>query len=215
MACSIRILRIHGYNKRFPKWNQLNEQELEDKIWKFTNEPISKNKLCAKVKGRKENCLKKINEMVQTSQLREKDETNRKLYVRLDYMKRDEFDFGFEFQKNLLGDTREVIKKAKYPMFKKIRKGEYMPRGELIGSVGHAFQVMNFYYSSLLLFISRTNLQRSIGIITKPEADRRNKKCENALNDHFKKLQSENKRESKAIKQYLKNKIYSIENFKI
>ena len=66
-----------------------------------------------------------------------------------------------------------------------------------------------------MLFISRINLQWSLGLMTKPEADRRNKKCENALSEHFKKLQSENRREAKAIKQYFLHKIYKTENFRI
>ena len=43
----------------------------------------------------------------------------------------------------------------------------------------------------------------------------RNKKCENALSEHFKKLQSENGREAKAIRQYFLHKIYKTENFRI
>ena len=91
-------------------------------------------------------------------------------------------------------------------------QGEYRFRTEV---VKHNFEVMSFYYGALMLFISRINLQRSLGLLTNPEADRRNKKCENAISEHFKKLQNENRREAKAIKQYFLHKIYKIENFRI
>jgi hypothetical protein len=212
----------------------LNEQELEDKIWENSGVPISKTDLWRLVKGDKKTCFDKIDEMVQTSQLKEIPEGNKKLYVRLDSIKKVEFEFGFEFQKRMLELSRSVIKKMKYPMFKRIgiyktsrfvhlgfdsktvididKKGEYKPRNKVIQT---NFENMSFYYGALLLFISRTNLQRSLGVLTKPEADRRNKKCENALSEHFKKLQSENRRESKAIKQYFLHKIYKTENFRI
>ena len=212
----------------------MNEQELEDKIWEFTKEPRTKNELCSLVKGRKENCLKKINEFVQTSQLKETFEKNTQVYVRLDSMKKEEWEFGFHFQKRMLELSRSAIKKMKYPMFKRIgiyktsrfvhlgfdsktvtdidKKGEYKPRTNVVQT---NFENMSFYYSALLLFISRTNLQWSLGLLTKPEANRRNKNCENALSEHFKKLQSENRREAKAIKQYFLHKIYKIENFRI
>ena len=170
--------------------------------------------------------------MVQTSQLKEKPEGNKKMYVRIDSIKKAEFDFGFEFQKRMLEHSRSIIKKMKYPMFNRIGiykttaykhhlkrtvldmdlQGEYRFRTEV---VKHNFEVMSFYYGALLLFVSRTNLQRSLGLMTITEADRRNKKCENALSEHFKKLQTENKREAKAIKQYFKHKIYKIDNFRI
>lgn len=212
----------------------MNEQELEDKIWEFTKEPITKNKLCTKVKGKKANCLKKINEFVQTSQLKETFEKNTQVYVRIDSMKKEEFEFGFQFQKRMLELARIGIKKMKYPMFKRIgiyktsrfvhlgfdsktvididKRGEYRCKNKLVQT---NFDNMSFYYGALLLFISRTNLQWSLGLMTKPEADRRNKNCVNALSEHFKKLQDENRREAKAIKQYLIHKIYKTENFRI
>ena len=210
----------------------MNEQELEHRIWNYSGVPISKNELWRLVKGHKKTCFDKIDEMVKTSQLKETTEKNKKLYVRLDSIKKFEFEFGFEFQKRMLELSRSVIKKMKYPMFKKIgiykttrwshglgksireidKKGEYVPRTK---EVKTNFDNMSFYYSALLLFITRTNIQRSLGLLTKPETDRRNEKCENALNEHFKKLLNENPRESNAIRQYLHHKIYSIENFRI
>jgi hypothetical protein len=210
----------------------LKEQDYEDRIWENSGVPISKTDLWRLVKGDKKTCFDKINEMVQTSILKETTEKNKKMIVRLDSIKKAEFEFSFEFQKRMLELSRSVIKKMKYPMFKKIGiykttvwkhhlkrsildmdiQGEYRARSKV---VKHNFEVMSFYYSALLLFISKTNLQRSLDLMTKPEADRRNKKCENALSEHFKKLQSENRREAKAIKQYFKHKIYKIDNFRI
>ena len=212
----------------------MKEQDYEDKIFENSGVSISKTDLWRLVKGDKKTCFDKINEMVQTSQLKEIPEGNKTKYVRIDSIKKVEFEFGFEFQKRMLELSRSVIKKMKYPMFKRIgiyktsrfvhlgfdsktvididKKGEYQPRTRVIQT---NFENMSFYYGALLLFISRTNLQRSLGVLTKPEADRRNKNCENALSEHFKKLQSENRREAKAIKQYLIHKIYKTENFRI
>ena len=212
----------------------MKEQDYEDKIWEFSGVPISKTDLWRLVKGDKKTCFDKINEMVQTSQLKEIPEGNKIMYVRLDSIKKAEFEFGFEFQKRMLELSRSVIKKMKYPMFRRIgiyktsrfvhlgfdsktvididKKGQYEARTEIVRG---NFDNMSFYYGALLLFISKTNLQWSLGLLTKPEADRRNKKCENALSEHFKKLQSENRREAKAIKQYFKHKIYKIDNFRI
>ena len=214
----------------------MNEQELEEKIWENASSWISKTKLWKSIKPKcdKKTCFDKIDEMVQTSQLKEIPEGNKKLYVRLDSIKKVEFEFGFEFQKRMLELSRSVIKKMKYPMFKRIgiyktsrfvhlgfdsktvididKKGEYKARTNVVQT---NFDNMSFYYGALLLFIARTNLQRSLNLITNPEADRRNKKCENALSEHFKKLQSENGREAKAIRQYFLHKIYKTENFRI
>ena len=212
----------------------MKEQDYEDKIFENSGVSISKTDLWRLVKGDKKTCFDKIDEMVQTSQLKEIPEGNKKMYVRLDSIKKFEFEYGFEFQKRMLELSRSVIKKMKYPMFKRIgiyktsrfvhlgfdsktvididKKGEFKPRTK---EVQVNFDNMSFYYSALLLFISRTNLQKSLGVLTKPEADRRNKKCENTLSEHFKKLQSENRREAKAIKQYFLHKIYKTENFRI
>ena len=74
---------------------------------------------------------------------------------------------------------------------------------------------MAFYYTALLLFISRANLQLSLGLISKSVAEKRIKKCENALEYHFKKLLSDNPRDSNAIRQYYKHKIFGIDRFRI
>ena len=213
--------------------DRMTDEELEDKIWNVCSvEMPSKSKIWGKVGGSRNKCFDKINEMVQTSQLKEIPEGNKIRYVRIDSIKKAEFEFSFEFQMRMLELSRSVIKKMKYPMFKKIGiykttvwkhhlkrtildmdiQGEYRCRSEIVKA---NFDNMSFYYGALLLFISKTNLQRSLGLMTKLEANRRNEKCENALSEHFKKLQSENRREAKAIKQYFKHKIYKIDNFRI
>ena len=92
------------------------------------------------------------------------------------------------------------------------KKGEYKPRTE---SVKTNFENTAFYHEALLLFISRINLQRSLSLITKPVSQRRIKRIEKILDNHFKKLQSENPRESVAIRQYFKHKIHGTMNFRI
>ena len=92
------------------------------------------------------------------------------------------------------------------------KNGEFKPK---TGKIKAGFENMETYSNTLLLFITKTHLQRSLRLITKPEAERRIKKCENALEDHFQKLQNENPRDSNAIRQYFKHKIFEIENFRI
>ena len=198
----------------------MHEQELEDKIWKFASEPKNKSKIHAKTKGRRDNCFKKINEMIQTGQLRITNEGEKEIkVVRIDSIRKEEFESTFKFQVRMLTESRAVIKKLKKPLFQKIRslqvidkKGEFKPRTK---EVKGNFENMEFYSSALMLFTTRTHIQRSLGLLTKPEAERRIKKCENALEDHFQKLQNENPRDSNAIRQYFKHKIFEIENFRI
>ncbi len=211
----------------------MNEQELEHKIWESTGEPINKTNVHGKTRGRKDNCFKKIDEMIQTGQLRITNEGEKEIkVVRVDSIRKEEFESTFKFQMKMLANSRAIIKKLKKPMFQKIgiyktsewssglrrsikvtdKKGEFKPRtNEVKGN----FENMEYYSSALMLFTTRTHIQRSLRLITKPEAERRIKKCENALEDHFQKLQDENPRESNAIRQYFKHKIFGIENFRI
>ena len=197
----------------------MKEQDYEDRIWEFSNVLRSKTDLWRLVKGDKKTCFDKINEMVQTSQLKEIPEGNKIMYVRIDSIKKAEFESTFKFQVKMLTDSRVVIKKLKKPMFQKIRslqivdkKGEFKPRTK---EVKGNFENMEWYSSALMLFTTRTHIQRSLRLLTKPEAERRIKKCENALEDHFQKLQNENPRDSNAIRQYFKHKIFGIDNFRI
>lgn len=211
----------------------MNERELEDKIWEFTAEPINLTNLHRKIRGRKDNCFKKAHEMIQTSQLRITNEGEKEIkVVRIDSIRKEEFESTFKFQVKMLAISRSIIKKLKKPLFQKIgiykttewlsglrksiqvtdKKGEFKPKTK---EVKTNFENMEVYSSALMLFTTRTHIQRSLGLITRPEAERRIKKCENALEDHFQKLQSENPRESNAIRQYFKHKIFGIENFRI
>ena len=211
----------------------MNEQELEHKIWEFANEPRNKTKIHAKTKGRKDNCFKKIDEMIQTGQLRITNEGEKEIkVVRVDSIRKEEFESTFKFQMKMLAISRSVIKKLKKPMFQKLgiyktsewssglrrsiqvtdKKGEFKPRTK---EVKGNFENMETYSSALMLFTTRTHIQRSLGLLTKPEAERRIKKCENALMEHFQKLQNENPRDSNAIRQYFKHKRYGTNDFRI
>ena len=80
---------------------------------------------------------------------------------------------------------------------------------------------MRFYYSGLLIFISRSILQKSLGIISTKEANIRIKKCEIALEKHFNIMLKENPKDSEAIRQFhefgygLTGSIYDIGKFRI
>lgn len=74
---------------------------------------------------------------------------------------------------------------------------------------------MLFYTNALLLFISRVNMQRTLGIITKSESKRRIEEIEKALDSHFKNLEIETKNDYAGIRQWFDLHLYKIENFKI
>ena len=218
---------------KIPMKNRMTDEELEDKIWNVCSvEMPSKSKIWGKVGGSRNKCFDKINEMVQTSQLKEIPEGNKIMYVRIDSIKKAEFESTFKFQVKMLTDSRVVIKKLKKPLFQKIgiykttewfsglrksiqvidKKGEFKPKTEKIKA---GFENMETYSNTLLLFITKTHLQRSLRLITKPEAERRIKKCENTLEEHFQKLQNENPRDSNAIRQYFKHKRFEMRDFRI
>ena len=211
----------------------MNEQELEDKIWDNTGIPIHKTGIWSKVGGHKKTCFDKIDEMKERGELKDDGfDGTKMMFVRLDSIKQAEFESGLTFQVNMLKNFRETIGKMKKPLFRKIgiykttrwssglrksireidKKGEYKPRTETVKT---NLDNMAFYYTALLLFISRANLQLSLGLISKSVAEKRIKKCENALEYHFKKLLSDNPRDSNAIRQYYKHKIFGIDRFRI
>ena len=211
----------------------MHEQELEDKIWEFASEPKNKSKIHAKTKGRRDNCFKKINEMIQTGQLRITNEGEKEIkVVRVFLIRKEEFESAFKFQVKMLANSRAIIKKLKKPLFQKIgiykttewfsglrksiqvidKNGEFKPKTEKIKA---EFENMETYSNTLLQFITKTHLQWSLRLITKPEAERRVKKCEKVLEEHFQKLQNENPRDSNAIRQYFKHKRYGTNDFRI
>jgi len=94
----------------------LNTQELEDKIWQNANEWISKTKLHDKVGGDKKACFDRIKLMIPI-QLKEKTEKNRIMVCRIDTTNRAEFEYGLNFQKDLLSLMRDELNKYPKPMF--------------------------------------------------------------------------------------------------
>ena len=71
------------------------------------------------------------------------------------------------------------------------------------------------YVNALLMIIDRTNLQKNLSVIRKPESKRRINLCENALAKHFKKLFKENPKDEKGLRQWFLWNDYKIERFKI
>jgi len=229
----------------------LKEQDYEDKIWKFASELRSKTSLWHFVAGDKKTCFDVIDKMVQTSQLKEVKEQNRKLYVRIDYQDKTEFESNLDYQVEALKKCRDYISKLKKPLFKirytvihteppltnllkidkkfrtnlpqrlkvnwkKYKIVEEIPIYRPVNrNITKAMKTMSFYQNALLLFISRSYLQDSLNIVGKTESKRRIEKCEKALNLNFKKLLSDNPKDSKALRQYLQFDTYKIENFKI
>ena len=69
-------------------------------------------------------------------------------------------------------------------------------------NVRKTIENMSFYYAGLIIFISRAQLQKSLGIISTKEANLRIKKCQKVLEEHFKILLSENPKDNEAIRQF-------------
>jgi hypothetical protein len=80
---------------------------------------------------------------------------------------------------------------------------------------------MRFYYSGLFIFISRSIFQKSLGIITGKEGNIRIKKCEIALEKHFKIMLKQNPKDNEAIRQFhqfgymFQSAIYDLGKFRI
>ena len=88
-------------------------------------------------------------------------------------------------------------------------------------NVKKTLENMRFYYSGLFVFISRSVLQKSLGILSTKEGNIRVKKCEIALEKHMKAMLRENPKDSEAIKQFhqfgymFQSAIYDIGKFRI
>ena len=88
-------------------------------------------------------------------------------------------------------------------------------------NVKKTLENMRFYYTGLFIFISRAQLQKSLGIISTKEANIRIKKCEIALEKHFNILLKENPKDSEAIRQFhefgylFQNPVYDLGKFRI
>jgi len=185
----------------------LNTEELEDRIWRYANEWISKTKLHDKVGGDKKTCFDRINRMIPT-QLKQREVKNRIEVVRIDMTRRAEFDNALKDHVKWLALQREEFLKYTKPMFhytneivhylppvtkenikefrKAYKKNNSHPKGfkldEIIRiyktrpNVEKTLEKMKFYYTGLFIFISRTLLQKSLGIISTKEANIRIKK---------------------------------------
>jgi len=211
---------------------RLNDKELEDEIWHYAQFNLHKTGIWSKIDCDKKRCFDKIDEMVQRSLLTELEDGKYKFYSRVDTINQEEFEGALKFQKRWLEFSRSEIKKIKKPMFQKIgiyettrwssglrksikdvdKKGEYKPKTK---EVKTKFEDMELKYGSLMQIISQTNLQRSLGLILESIAVLRIEKCQNALDEHFKKLLSENPRDSNAIRQYFKHKRFAVNDFRI
>ncbi len=96
----------------------MNEQELEDKILNNTESWINMTDLWIhKVKGDKQKCFHKINSMIDTSQLIMKKEGKEKQVKKANFWNVGEFEFGLNWQENMLRECRLALTKVKKPLF--------------------------------------------------------------------------------------------------
>ena len=88
-------------------------------------------------------------------------------------------------------------------------------------NVRKTLENMRFYYTALIIIMSRSLLQKSLGIISTKEANIRIKKCQTVLENHFKILLSENPKDNEAIRQFhqyghgLTGNQYNVGSFRI
>ena len=88
-------------------------------------------------------------------------------------------------------------------------------------NVKKTLENMRFYYTGLLIFISRSQLQKSLGIISSKEANLRIRKCQNVLEKHFRIMLKENPKDNEAIRQFhefgylFQNPVYDLGKFRI
>jgi len=89
-------------------------------------------------------------------------------------------------------------------------------------NVVKSLENLRFYYTGIMVLISRSLMQKSLGIISTKEANIRVKKCEKVLEHHFKTMFAQNNlNDREAIKQnheygYLfQNSVYDLGKFRI
>ena len=202
----------------------MNEQELEDKIWDIVppaevGTGIHKTGIWNRVHGHKQTCFDKIDEMTKRGDLKKLGlEGTKMMFGRIDAANKAQFEYGFTFQVNMLENARSILKGLKKkPFNEKMGKRLFNLKNQKprTKTIKRNLENMGFYYNGLLLFISRANLQRSLGLISKSVAEQRIEKCENALQNNFNKLFSDHPRDSGAIKRWLSEQTFEIERFKI
>lgn len=94
----------------------MNDQELEDAILENAREWISMSNLHDKIKCDKKRCFDKIRLMIPV-QLKMKKEKNRIMVCVIDPTSHKEFQFGLDFQKDLLKQLRDELNNYPKPMF--------------------------------------------------------------------------------------------------
>ena len=225
------IILFDVYNHRFSNSNRLDENELEDKIWENADSLINMTKLHKKVGGDKKRCFDKINDMVRTSRLKSVEEGKEIKIVRIDTVHQAEFEHVLAYQLNMLEAYRREFDKFKKPMFytdesvihtepplpmdeskigqrifvdwKKYKIVEEIPIWKTKRkAVTEYLEKMRLHHKAVFGFISKTNLQRSLGFIRVLVAETRIKKCEDAIDYHFEKLLSNNPEDVHAIRQF-------------
>ena len=88
-------------------------------------------------------------------------------------------------------------------------------------NVKKTLENMRFYYTAIMIFISRSLMQKTLGIISTKEGNIRIKKCEIALDKHIKTMLLQNPKDSEAIRQFhefgymFQNPIYDLGKFRI
>ena len=212
----------------------MDDQEIDDAIYENAKEWIVKTCLCEKIDTNKKRCFDRIKLMIPT-QLKERHVANRIEVCRIDTTKRKEFDFGLEFQENMLKQKRDELNKYPKPMFyykntivhykppvtkdniKEFRKAyknnPKNPKGFRLDetikiwktrspNVKKTLDHMKFYYTGLFIFISRAQLQKSLGILSTIEANTRIKKCQKVFEEHFRIMLKENPKDNEAIRQF-------------
>jgi hypothetical protein len=229
----------------------LNTEELEEKIWQNASEWNSKTKLWKSIipKCDKKTCFDRIKMMIPT-QLKERKVKNRIEVKRIDTTNREQFEYGLTFQKNMLKLQRDALKKYPKPMFyfkdtivhyippltkANVKEFNKNPKFRKTFKIDETIKIwktrrpnvrttienMKFYYQGFFIFISRAQLQKALGIISAKEANIRIKKCQDALEYHFKTMLIQNPKDNEAIRQFhelgngLSGSIYDFGKFRI
>jgi len=207
----------------------LNNQEIDDAIYEHAKEWIVKTCLCEKIDTNKKRCFDRIKLMIPT-QLKDRKVKNKIEVCRIDTTRRDEFDFGLDWQSKRLEEKRDELNKYPKPMFyhandivhyippltkENIREFNKNPKFRKTFKLDETIKIwktrrpnvvktlehMKFYYTGLFIFITRAQLQKLLGILSTKEANTRIKKCQKVLDDHFRIMYKQNPKDNEAIRQ--------------
>jgi len=119
----------------------------------------------------------------------------------------------FYFKDSIVHYIPPITKKNIKKLNKALKKNRKNPKGFKLDetikiwktrkpNVRKTIENMSFYYTGLFIFISRSLFQKSLGIISAKEANIRIKKCEIALEKHFKIMLKQNPKDNEAIRQF-------------